>query len=138
MPATHKMVNGVDVPYTAAEAAVIEAEWEANAPGTGAAWQADQSAALQQLRTAAKNVVAASDGDPQALAKAVRALALIILDQTHNALAAKVNAILAALDAGTYAQARTAAQGIADAPTYTAAQLKTAIRNRIDSGDADA
>lgn len=56
MPATHKIVNGVEVPLEPAEAAAIEAEWADNAPGTGAKWlaakakkAADEEARLRAL-----------------------------------------------------------------------------------------
>lgn len=142
MPATHRTVltpdGFVDVALEPAEAAAIEAEWEANAPGTGSAWQAEQAARVQQLRTAAKAVVAESDGDTAALPKALRALALVILDEL-NLHAAKLNAILTAIDSGsTLAQVKANIAAIADYPTRTAAQIKTAVRGKLDSGDADA
>lgn len=136
--ATHRLVNGVEVLLTPAEVAATEADWALSEPGTGALWLAAQAAEVQSQRTVAKSVFAAAAGDPQGMAKAQRAALLLILDRTHNALATKINAILTAIDsAATLAQVKTNIAAIADAPTYTATQLKTALRNLIDAGDAD-
>lgn len=136
---TTKLVNGqvVDITGTPEETALL-AEWADNEPGVGAKWTADQAAALTKLREAAKATFADAGNDPQALAKACRAFALIVLEQTHNMLATKVNAILTAVDNATsLANLKSAVALIVDAPTYTPAQLKAAIRNKIDSGDVD-
>ena len=98
----------------------------------------DAAGAVAILRDVAKAVFAASDGDTQPLAKACRAFALLVLDEL-NAHAVKMNAVLTAIDTGanlTAVKANIAA--IADYPARTAAQLKQAIRDKIDAGDADA
>lgn len=111
----NKVVNGVvvEIPSGSAEESALLAEWADNAPDAGAKWLADQAAMRDKLRSQAAKVFAASDGDPEPLPKAVRALALVMLDE--------INLLRAA----------------AGLPARTAAQLKTAVRNRIDAGDAD-
>lgn len=129
-----KIVNGEHIEMSPEEAAAIEAEWEDEAPPAngnpgGAKWQAREEAKLQALLAAARAVF---NGDEQAMARAMVAFAEIVLERTHNMLATKVNAILNAIDNGnTLAQVKTAVAAIADAPTYTAAELKQAIRNQI-------
>lgn len=132
-----KIVNGVEVACSPAEEAAITAEWNDNAPGTGPKWQADQTAIRDALRVAAESVFADSSGDVAGYAKAMRALALLLLDEL-NAHAAKMNAILTAIDSGsTLAQVKSNIAAIADYPARTAVQVKTAIRNKITVGDAD-
>lgn len=61
----------------------------------------------------------------------LRALALLVLDEL-NAHAAKTNAILTAIDnATTLANLKTAVAAIADLPTRTVAQLKTALAGKM-------
>jgi len=61
----------------------------------------------------------------------LRAVVLMVLDEL-NAHSAKVNALLTAIDnASTLANLKTAVAAIADLPTRTAAQVKTAIRSKL-------
>jgi hypothetical protein len=61
-----------------------------------------------------------------------RAFAEILLDEL-NMHAARVNAILNAIDNGSsLASIKTAVAAIADVPTRTLAQLRTALRNKLD------
>lgn len=77
------------------------------------------------------------DGEAPDHAKLLRALVLIMLDE-FNLHAAKINAILTAIDnGGTLAQVKTNIAAIADYPTRTKANLITAMTNKINAGDAD-
>lgn len=99
-----------------------------------AACQTWLDGAQARLRQAA--IALLSDAKEQ-LALVDRAIVLLALDVT-NALATKINAILDAIDgASTLAQVKTAIAAIADAPTYTPAQARTAINNKLTAGDAD-
>ena len=61
-----------------------------------------------------------------------RAFALVMLDE-FNATASKINEILDAIDAANnLSQVKANIAAIADRPTRTAAQLKTAVRNKSD------
>lgn len=67
----------------------------------------------------------------------LRALMLVILDEL-NLHAAKINAILTAIDSGSnLLQVKANILAIADYPARTAAQLRTAINNKLNAGDAD-
>lgn len=133
MAATTKLVDGVEVPLTPAEAAAIEAEWADNAPGTGSVWTAQQAAALAALKAQAKSVLADVDADQQALARATRSGILgaadgdNVLRQWLMALKAVVAGI------STLAQFKTAVAALPDLPEITPAQVRQAIRNRIDA-----
>ena len=62
-----------------------------------------------------------------------RAFALVVLDE-FNARTVKINAILAAIaGANNFNSLKSAAAQIVDLNTYTAAQLKTAVRNKADT-----
>lgn len=127
MSATHKVVNGVEVPLSPEEAAAIEAEWAANPPPTA-------QRVLEALRQRAVDYLAAQQQHDALL---LRALVLMLLDD-RNMLAGKINAILDAVDgAANLAGLKTAVAAITDAPTYTAAQVRTAINNKATAGDAD-
>jgi hypothetical protein len=82
------------------------------------------------LLTAARDSVAARlDG----VERIERAFALMLLDEL-NAHSLKINAILDAIDAaGSLAALKTSVAAIADQPTRTAAQLKTALRGKLGS-----
>lgn len=70
--------------------------------------------------------------------KLLRAFILLMLDEL-NGHAATINSLLTAIDnAASLAQLKVAVALIADYPTRTAQQLRTAITNRITAGDADA
>lgn len=70
-------------------------------------------------------------------AKLLRALMLVLLDEL-NLHAAKINAILTAIDTGgTLAQVKTNIAAIPDYPTRTKANLLTALTATITAGDAD-
>lgn len=127
MSATHKLVNGAAVPLSAAEAAAIESEWAAHPPPT------DQQI-VERLRAAA-NAALGQLEDRQTML--LRALVLVLLDEL-NAHAAKINAILTAIDNGsTLAQVKSNIAAIADYPTRTAAQVRAALQDKVTNGDAD-
>ena len=135
MPATHKMVNGVEVPLTAGEIAAIEAEWADYEPGTGVKWLADQAAVITTVRDQAKAAFADVDPDLSPILRGLRGILALLL-QDRNLLAGRLNAILDAIDNGAnLAGVKTLAAAITDAPIYTSAQVKQAVRNEID-GDA--
>lgn len=103
-------------------------KWDAVAerpvPMTQAERDAVDLARLTTQRDAAVSQLAQAEN-------VMRALMLMVLDEL-NAHAAKVNAIMTAVDgAGTYAAMRTAIGLIADLPTRTEMQLRTAIRNKL-------
>ena len=63
MSATRKIVNGVEVRLSPAEAAAIEAEWAENEPGRGAKWLQEhgpnsEEARETRLRETARNAIA--------------------------------------------------------------------------------
>lgn len=92
---------------------------------------ADDAWKLQEERDAAASVLANPGG------KLIRAVVLLVLDE-FNSHALKINAILDAVDAATsLADLKTRVAAIVDYPPRTAAQLKTAIQNKINAGDAD-
>jgi len=67
----------------------------------------------------------------------LRAVLLVVLDE-FNTHTAKTNAILTAIDTSTnYATLKTNIGAIADLPVRTGTQLRTAVDNKIDTGDAD-
>lgn len=67
----------------------------------------------------------------------LRALMLVLLDEL-NLHAAKINAILTAIDSGgTLAQVKNNIAAIADYPTRTPTQVRTAMNNKLTAGDAD-
>lgn len=67
----------------------------------------------------------------------IRAFMLLVLDEL-NAHSTKLNSVLTAIDnAASLAQLKTAVAAITDLPVRTAQQLRTAIQNKIDAGDAD-
>jgi hypothetical protein len=90
------------------------------------------AALLQQLYLKAKALLTADDP----ISKKEKAVLLVILDE-FNAHATKINAMLTAWDQTTFAAARTAMLAITDYPQRTAAQIKTAVQNKIDAGQAD-
>ena len=62
-----------------------------------------------------------------------RAFALIMLDE-FNSISLKINEILDAIDAGSNAnQIKSNIAAVADRPQRTAAQLRAALRNRLDT-----
>lgn len=67
----------------------------------------------------------------------LRALMLVLLDEL-NLHAAKMNAILTAIDSGSnLAAVKANVAAIADYPARTAAQVRTAINGKLTAGDAD-
>lgn len=127
MPATHKLVNGVNVPLSPEEAAAIEAEWAANPPPT----------AQQMLAALRQRAVALLASEQAEDARLMRAVVLTVLDEL-NAHAAKINSILTAIDNGAnLAAVKANVAAITDYPTRTAQQVRTTIANKIDNGDAD-
>ena len=91
------------------------------------------AAKAAKYRNAAKATLAAVKAESATL----RAFMLLMLDEL-NAHTAKINSILTAVDnAATFATLKTAILAIADLPTRTANQLRTAINNKLDAGDGD-
>lgn len=87
-----------------------------------------------QARTGA---ITAINVDKGVSFKLFRAVIGIVLDE-FNLHAAKINAILTAIDNGTtLAQVKTNIAAIADHPTRTQQQLITAIENKLNSGTVD-
>lgn len=67
----------------------------------------------------------------------LRALVLVLLDEL-NAHAAKINAVLTAIDSGsTLAQIKSNIAATADYPTRTAAQVRAVLQDKVTNGDAD-
>lgn len=127
MSATHRMVNGVVIELSPAEAAAVEAEWAANPPPTA-------QQVLERLRSQAN---AALDQLEDRQSMILRALVLTLVDEL-NLHAAKINAILTAIDSGsTLAQVKSNIAAIADYPTRTAAQVRAALKDKVTAGDAD-
>jgi hypothetical protein len=88
---------------------------------------------LQALYSRAKSLL--TEDDP--ISKKEKAVLLVILDE-FNAHANKINAILSAIDgAASFGAMKTAIAGIADYPQRTASQIRTAVANKIDAGQAD-
>lgn len=137
MAATHKMVNGIQVLLTPEEIVAIEAEWSDNAPGTGTKWLAEQAATLTNLRNRAKNIVAAINGDADSLAKVIRALALVTLEESNRTRDWLMSFKMEVAAATNLADLKTRVAGLPNRPDVSAADLKTAIRNKIDSGEVD-
>lgn len=82
------------------------------------------------LATATRDATAAQVDDVEDV---LRATILAILDEL-NAHKDKINAILTAIDNGsTLAQVKTNIAAIADYPTRTIAQVRTALRNKLGS-----
>jgi hypothetical protein len=121
------MVNGTAVPLTQEQATAIEAFWAANPPLTPIQEQ-------EQLRAA---VNADLDAPTDRKSMLLRGLVLTILDEL-NGHAAKINAILTAIDSGsTLAQVRDNIAAIADYPARTAAQVRATLNGKVTAGDAD-
>jgi hypothetical protein len=69
--------------------------------------------------------------------KRAKAIILVIQDQL-NATNSKINSILDAIDAATtLPNLKTAVAAIANMPITVPSQIKTAVMNKINSGDAD-
>jgi hypothetical protein len=118
---------------TPEEIAAIEAEWADQEPGVGAGWFAAQSARLQQIKTVAKSAYADLDATQDAQGYALRGLALATMDEV-NLLRQWIVAFkseVAAASSLADLKARVAA--LPDLPDRTAAQIKPAIRARIDA-----
>jgi hypothetical protein len=92
------------------------------------------AARLTRQRNAAKDALASNEQQSNAL---IRAVVLLMLDE-FNAHSAKTNAILDAIDGATsLANLKTAVSAIANLPIRTNQQLRIAIENKLDAGDAD-
>ena len=127
MPPLAKKVNGVEVPLTPEEAAAIQAEWDANPPPT----------AQQLLERRRDEAAAALDRLEERQSLLLRALVLTLTDEL-NSHAAKLNALLTAIDSGaTLAQVKANVAAIADYPTRTAGQVRAALKAKLAAGDAD-
>lgn len=89
---------------------------------------------VQLLRREATKLMASEQAEDAAL---MRAVLLVILDEL-NLHAAKLNAILTAIDNGAnLAAVKTNITAITDYPTRTAQQVRTAIQGKITDGSAD-
>ena len=99
------------------------------------AWYAENGGdPVLTFRRQAKEALDAQESRIEGL---LRAMALVILDEL-NAHAAKMKQITdTADDGGNIASWKSAIQAITDHPTRTAAQIRTAIKNKLDAGDAD-
>ena len=128
MAATHKMVNGVEVPLSPEEAAAIEAGWATNPPPTA-------QQALDQLRLQAN---AALDAQEDRFMLLIRSIVKLVADR-DNQIANRFNALLTAIDNGSnLAAVKTAVATINDLPTFTLVQVRQAIKDQVTAGDADA
>lgn len=127
MSATHRVVNGVHVELSQAEAAAIQADWDANPPPT-----AEQLRDL--FRAQAKAALDRQEDHQTAL---LRAALLVVLNEL-NAHTTAINDLLAAVDgAGNLAQLKAAVADIQSLKPRTPSQLRAAIKERIGSGEAD-
>ncbi len=91
--------------------------------------------ALTKAYTRAKALLISDDD----ISRKDKAVLLVILDEL-NLHAAKINAILTAIDTATGTNTtdlKVKIAAIADYPTRTAAQVRTAIQNKIDAGEAN-
>lgn len=103
-------------------------KWDAVAERPVPMTQGERDAA-DATRLGANRDAAMSEID--SVESATRAAVLVLLDEL-NAHASKLNAILTAVDgAASYGALRTAVAAIADYPTRTAAQIRTAIRAKM-------
>lgn len=127
MAATHRIVNGQRVELTKDESAAIEAGWAANPPPT----------AQQQLERVRAQANATLDQLEDRQSMLLRALVLTLLDEL-NLHAAKMNAILTAIDSSTnYATLKSNIAAVADYPARTARQVRTTLKGKVTAGDAD-
>lgn len=127
MAATHKLVNGVEVPLSPEEATAIEAEWAANPPLT----------AQQQLDRLRAKAAAKIDqiGEEQALVN--RAMLLATLDEL-NLLRQWVTDFKAATAAATsLANLQTRVTALSNLPQRTANQIRPAVQGKMTDGSAD-
>jgi hypothetical protein len=91
------------------------------------------AAELARLDTEAKDLLAGDDP----VSKKEKAFAYLAQD-TDNAISAKLNAVLTAIDgAASFGAMKTAIAAITDLPITTRLQMKNAIRAKIDAGEAD-
>ena len=97
-------------------------------------WRAENGGdPLKTLRKRAENNLSGTASDNALL----RSVLLILVDE-FNIHSAKTNAILDAIDgASNLAGLKTTVGAIADLPSRTGAQLRTATINKLQSGDAD-
>lgn len=127
MSATHKIVNGVNVPLSPEEAAAIEAEWAANPPLT-------TQQMLAALRARAVALLASEQAED---ARLMRGVLLTVLDEV-NALRQWLTDFKAATAAATsLADLKTSVAALPVLAQWTPAQVRTAIGNKITAGDAD-
>ncbi len=92
--------------------------------------QAERDAVDAALLVANRNVLADEIDQVESF---MRAFALVLLDE-FNDVSATLNSLLTAIDnANNLASLKTDVAAIADRPIRTAQQLKTAVRNRMDS-----
>lgn len=103
-------------------------DWNAAGAGPVEMNQTEKDAVDAALLTAVRNGTMAQLDNTEDV---VRAFLQVALDEL-NSHAAKINAILTAIDSGgTLAQVKTNIAAIADYPTRTLGQLQTAIRNKL-------
>ncbi len=105
----------------------------ANGVFTPPDYAAIEAAKLQALYAAAKALLTADD----AISKKEKAVLLVILDE-FNTHSVRINGILSAVAAATsLANLQTRMALVQAMPTRTATDLKTAVSNKIDNGDAN-
>lgn len=127
MPATHKIVNGVEVPLSPAEAADIEAEWAANPPLT-------PQQILEALRSRAAAVV---DRLLDEQAAVNRAILLVMMDEINLLRQRDVDRSIDVAAAANLADLKTRWAARAALPQRTANQIRPAVQAKITNGSAD-
>lgn len=125
-PAIDWIIN----PDLSAVAGFASRYWKVNGDTVSLMTLAERNAVDAALVAAARDAVADELTNNENIQ---RAFMLLVLDE-FNAHSAKVNALLTAIDnAGSLAALKTAVAAIADLPTRTESDLRTAIRNKLGS-----
>lgn len=125
-PAIDWIIN----PDLSAVAGFASRYWKVNGDTVSLMTLAERNAVDAALVAAARDAVADELTNNENIQ---RAFMLLVLDE-FNAHSAKVNALLTAIDnSGSLAALKTAVAAIADLPTRTESDLRTAIRNKLGS-----
>ncbi len=137
---TTKLVNGVRIDITGTqEEADRLAESAANEPDVGSQWLADQQAELDRLIAQAKNVMADANATLGRLEVVLRAVVLIMKDRVNvlDSQWDKFKVLTAAATSLADFKTRVADNAqLPMLPQFTNADVKAAIRNKIDGGEA--
>lgn len=122
-----RVVNGVTVELSPEEEAAQEAEWAANPPLT-------TQQMLEALRTRAAARLSQQEAETEML---IRAVVLTTLDEVNvlRSWLASFKTEVAA--ASSLADLKTRVAGLPGMGPRTAQQVRTAIGNKIEAGDAD-